>query len=359
MKTGPIGTIRNPPEAAFSALDAAFQEAAGREELRVLHCEVGGTPVRFRVAGTALSEVILEPMLHLSCDPPPDGSGLGLEVDVWDGTAAGVLCAGCVVHPELTAARPQLDVSSDGRFVSYRRTDNLIVLDRGPGRMIGWFADGANPAFAERGRPFGSPLVLWCHDHGVQVVHAALVARRGAGVLIGGSGGSGKTTCALSCLAAGFSYLGDDYVGLRAGADNGFTGYSLYASAHAEPRHLARFTGFPAHAVADATRREDKHMIPLARMPGAALARSTAVRVVILPRVADSRDTSYRGASKGEALLGLAPSSLFAVPHVRKERVDLLADLVETTPCYRLELGRDLSQIPDRILDILGEVGAS
>ena len=47
---------------------------------------------------------------------------------------------------------------------------------------------------------------------GYEVVHTAAIAYQGAGALIAGSPGSGKSTLVLSCLNAGMYHLGDDVV---------------------------------------------------------------------------------------------------------------------------------------------------
>ena len=70
---------------------------------------------------------------------------------------------------------------------------------------------------------------------GVLVLHAGFVAKNGHGVLFAGKAGAGKTTAALSCVWAGFDYLGDDYVGIKGLKGGNFDGYSIYNAAWVEP----------------------------------------------------------------------------------------------------------------------------
>jgi hypothetical protein len=75
--------------------------------------------------------------------------------------------------------------------------------------------------------------------------------------------------------------------------------------------------------------------------------------VVALPRVVDSEETSFCPASKGEALLALAPTSVMflpsASPRPRRRSLDKIAKLVERVPCCWLKLGRDVNHIPDAV----------
>ena len=47
---------------------------------------------------------------------------------------------------------------------------------------------------------------------GMFLLHGAAVGKGGKGVLIGGMGGAGKSTLAVSCLLRGMDFAGDDYV---------------------------------------------------------------------------------------------------------------------------------------------------
>ena len=76
-----------------------------------------------------------------------------------------------------------------------------------------------------------------------------------------------------------------------------------------------------------------------------------AISVVALPRVVDSEETSFCPASKGEALLALAPTSVMFLPSAspRPRSLDKIAKLVECVPCYWLKLGRDVNHIRDAV----------
>jgi hypothetical protein len=89
-------------------------------------------------------------------------------------------------------------------------------------------------------------------------------------------------------------------------------------------------------------------------MPGR-LGAAADVAALALPRVVGSGRTEVRRASAAEALLRLAPSAIFELsPRAGRAEVERLADLASGVPAHRLDLGADLSEVPERILEILG-----
>jgi hypothetical protein len=95
----------------------------------------------------------------------------------------------------------------------------------------------------------------------------------------------------------------------------------------------------------------------LSQIVSARLATSAPIRLLALPRVSGATETRFRPASKAEALLALIPDSLFApIPRPGSRGFQRLARLVEQVPSYSLELGRDLTQIADRVEELLSEV---
>jgi glycosyl transferase family 2 len=310
---------------------------------------LAGRAVSMRIVGRRLAEAMDAPLRHLRCTssiPAP----AALRIDLWDEAETGVSCAGCDPHAD-PAANGQILSSEDGRFVVHARPRTRTGLDRRESHLVGWAAGAARLTLYELGRPLHAQLLLWLSDRRVQPVHAGLVALEEGGVLLGGPGGSGKTTVALSCLQAGLRYLADDYVGLEESRQGSFVGHSLYVSTHVEPGHLRRFPSLLPHAVSGHLPGELKSLVLLPRVFPDRYADHAPIRAIALPIVTGQPRTSWRLASIVETLLRLAPSSLFMLPHVEAGwGFQVLSALAEQVPAFWLELGTDLPEIPSRVL---------
>lgn len=367
---------RSEPDGAFPTADERAAQLFGRlrytfetglEEHESSSFEgayrLAGRLVRMRVLGEELARRAHRPIAHLAVPRPldPDGSWTErpeLTIDLWDESAVGLACAGCVAHRDLTI-QARVTASHEGRFVGEERAQVVTAFDRAAGRIVGWVGDSRRLTRYETGRPLHSQLLLWHRDRAVQAVHSGLVARNGKGVLFGGPGGSGKSTVSLTCLEAGLDYLADDYVGLEPDGRGGYRGYSLYSSTAVDPSHMRRcFPDLVQHEIPGELPHEDKSLVLLSELFPGQLPAVANVRAIALPRVADRVDTAIRPASTFDALLRLAPSSLMALPHSNSGAVglDVLTDFVSSVPTFWLELGRDLPQIPDAVCKILEEV---
>jgi hypothetical protein len=174
-------------------------------------------------------------------------------------------------------------------------------------------------------------------------------------VLLGGQGGSGKTTTSIAAGIGGLEFLGDDHVGLEQLDDGSFTGHSLYNCTRLAPDNVGRFPQLMNRALDYFGLGEEKHLIFLAECEGARLRRSAPVTALALPRLLGSDRTTYVEAGKGEAMLKLAPSSVtmpFRTGHTGFAR---LADLVRAVPCYWFDLGPDVSDVPEALGALLRE----
>jgi hypothetical protein len=89
--------------------------------------------------------------------------------------------------------------------------------------------------------------------------------------------------------------------------------------------------------------------------PGA-LRRSVPIAAVMLPRVVRKEETTYRRASKAQALFAIAPTSVMFLPRPSQRAFDRVADLVERVPAYWLELGSNVDRIPDAVRALAAEV---
>ena len=176
------------------------------------------------------------------------------------------------------------------------------------------------------------------------------------GVIFIGKGGSGKSTSALACVSAGLSYLGDDFIGIREQTDGSFLGYSLYASSLLDPDHLRRLRQLTPYAIPSESPRDPKSLILISRVFPERLQHFAAVRGIIMPRVVAVPRPELQTVSKAAALLAIAPSSLGLQISPGSRSWDLLARLVQRVPCYRLNLGGSIEEIPVCVDRLLGEL---
>jgi hypothetical protein len=229
--------------------------------------------------------------------------------------------------------------------------------------MVVWCGEGF-PA-SDRGQPLFALFAAWLHDLDLQLVHAGLVASGESGALLGGAGGSGKSTTALACMRAGLTYLGDDSIALSLplageGAGEEPWGFSLYASARLEAANLERFPELIGTAEPMDPREPDKLVLyPLDglddRQVRGVTAGSARLAALLLPHVTGGAPRAVPLAP-AKALLLLAPSSIRAMaPQPMVLGFERLARLVESVPCYRLEVGEDLAAVANEVERVLTE----
>ncbi|HUF11281.1 MAG TPA: hypothetical protein VMO47_18310 [Rhodothermales bacterium] len=339
-------------EKAFAGVFAAFQAALEScPHLVQRHaCSFAGREALIRIVGLKCAERLLPPFRHL-IDSGGAPSTAELVIDVWDAGETGMAYSGPVVAPDLMWSEFGFILGEESdRFVGSLRPNLFAWSDRSAGRIVACTPDSGLLALNERAKPLLFPLLLWHGDRDAEVIHAGLVERDGQGVLFGGREGAGKSTAALACLEAGFSYLGDDYIGLRT-ADHGFLGYSLYNSAWLEPTHASLFPSIKGRMIDG---RQKKLPVVLSEIRPDRLGRVASIRAIVLPQMAESASCVIVPASKREAFLALAPTSLVKRPFSRQSGMDKLGRLVESVPAYRLRFGNDLKEVAARIDEVLG-----
>lgn len=340
----------------FKIMREAFAEAkrlhphAFRESTYVL----AGQPVRMRIVGLKFAASMHLPFAHLRAEDPHLPVP-GLTVELWDQSETNVSCQIGLTRDDLDL-HPNLMRPADGRYASYQLQHSLVCLDRGSGFMVGYTSNAEELSLYERGRPLHVLLSLWLKSRDMPVIHAGLVSKNGRGVLLAGPGGSGKSTSAITCACAGFSYLSEDIIGLQS-SDGVFVGHSLYNSTFIEPDHLERFPLLGPHAITGKYPLEKKRLVLLSQIASLRFECACRIHAIVLPRVVHRRESHFRRASKGEALLTLAPSSLLVGERsYGLEGFNKLAKLVEQVPCYWLELGSVLDEIPCVLEEMLSEV---
>lgn len=191
-------------------------------------------------------------------------------------------------------------------------------------------------------------------------LHAACVVepRSGAGVLIAGTSGSGKSSLTIRLAAAGWGYLTDDMLALRDDADSvrafafrrAFS-VSEQSLAGAGSPSLVGLLGSPVHS--DPTKRS---LDPAAGFPGQFVG-SCAPRVLCFSALTGERESRLERLSRAEAMRRLVVHSPWASYDAGTGRAHLgaLGRLAAQCRSFALGAGRDLIEGPGRAAELLAD----
>jgi hypothetical protein len=233
----------------------------------------------------------------------------------------------------------------------------LSVFDATGGRAFYWVRDAEALPYYERGAPLRTLLNWWLSGAGLHCAHAAAVGTSDGALLLTGKGGSGKSTTALACLAAGMGYASDDYCAIAQEPVPAV--YSLYNTGKLrDETDLARQPQFEPW-IANRDRLEDEKLLMfLNEHAPERLLREAPLRAIVLPRVVEGAESSLHPIAPAGALRALAPTTMFQLPGAAQSAMAIMAGLVRAIPCYRLDAGSEIAAIPSLLSDLLGELNA-
>ncbi len=331
------------------AVARAFGEAAAAHGTVERCYALGGSTVCLRFAGAALLPRLTPALEHRRVP----AAKAQLTLHLWDGASTGV----GLPPPPVRLGEPlprgevrgleneqlQLAVGLDAASVS--------LLHTGTGHGYYWIRAAADVSVHERGAPLRSLLHWWMRPRGRHMVHAAAIGTAEGGVLLAGRGGSGKSTTALACLSAGLSFAGDDYCLLS--IEDAPHIYSVYSSAKVAAAQLRHFPLLEALVANGEELGEEKALVFLQPTRAAQLVAGFPLRALLLPRITGQPDARLTRASAFEALRALAPSSIMQLPGAGAAEFQSLSQLVQRVPCYWLELGTAVAEVPAVIQTLL------
>ena len=314
---------------------------------------IAGLPVRLRFAGPALVSAITQAFQHLDVS---DRSAY-LTICIWDTASTGKRMPPPPWEGDDFLARGVIQGYNDDRIhTAFQHGSGAVsLLDAERDTAVFWVSSAEEMPYWEKGSPLRTILHWWLARNERQLVHGAAVGNDRGAVLIGGKGGSGKSTTALACLESDLLYLGDDYTVLR--SDPFAMVYSLYSSAKINADNVERLPHL-GKKISNPDRLDSEKALLFVHdhYPTKTVA-ELPIRAILLPRVTGLRETRLKKTPTAQALAALAPSTIFQLPRAGAEAFKFLAAIAKQVPCFTFEVGTELSGIPRAIEALLAEVG--
>lgn len=342
------------PVAFFNNTLAAFERARGHHSpFFDRFYRLGSLSLRLCILGDGLAEKMTRALNHLSASPLSHPS---LTVFMWDDAST---------HSRMPPppwnwndARllrgEILGYNTDRIYTAYDEgADVLHVLDCETGTAIYWTRDARELPGYEVSAPLRTIWHWFTRTRPAQsqVVHAGAVGTHAGGVLLGGKGGSGKSTSVLACLESPLLYAGDDYCLVT--AEPQLYVHSMYSSAKLNADSIARLPHLSSAIVHTETATKEKAILFLDTEWQGKLIPGFPLVAILLPRVRGGTDSALVPTSPMEALRALCLSTLIQLPRADSVSVQRIQRFVLALPCYVLELGTDLKQIPRLISTLI------
>lgn len=299
---------------------------------------VAGTVVRLSFAGGRLVPYLTRALAHLEAEP-------GVTPDVtfclWDSVSTRVPMLAPPCDREGFSDRGDLFGFNSRRVkTAFHYHDYSVNLfDRKRRIGIYWVQDAALLPYWVLASPLRTLFHWWMEQNGCQLVHAAAVGRDGRALLIVGKGGLGKSSTALTCLEAGFEFLGDDYVIVR--SEPRPTVYSLYATAKINPGDVSRYPAFQPLLARQDVPADEKAVVFLDPHHRALLRREMPIEAIAVPRVVDREGTTFEPEADAVVQQAATFTTMSQLPYAGDHTHRRFAALCRALPGYRIELGCD------------------
>ncbi len=195
-------------------------------------------------------------------------------------------------------------------------------------------------------------LVEILKRRGLYSLHAGGLSANGKCLLIPGTSGAGKSTLTVASLRANFDYMSDDMVFLSDRPD-GFKVLAFPEEVDVSDQTAGFFPELSFLLSAPRRRGWRKKQIHPMQVYGAKVAPHARPAAVVIPRIAKSESSVVTRMDPDEALLEMVPNVLLTEANSCRAHLDALSELVTSTPCYRLETGRDFDQLSVRFRELL------
>ncbi|CAM3772034.1 glycosyltransferase [Smaragdicoccus niigatensis] len=323
-----------------SQVHAAAREAIAASSRRSCDLVIAGCPIRLEFAGDALAEQFLPALaLHVVDEPAPNA----VVVTVWDSASTGVSMPPPVRGTRFTS-RGEIDgfETKHLRSAFHWSEHSVSVLDLDQGVGSYWVSNPSDLPYWARSSPMRTMIGWILRRDGRHLVHGAAVGADGRAALLVGRGGAGKSTTSVRAAAAGFRFLGDDYVAISSDPP---TVHHVYATAKLTPdTTIGDFAR--SHSPGD-----EKATL---QMPSVLVERSMPLSAIASVRITGTRDSEVEATTREGVRAAALNSTLEQIPHPDglEDAVDALLDRI---PSGQLGIGADSVQLLSALRSILDD----
>lgn len=244
---------------------------------------------------------------------------------------------------------------NDNVRVAYQvREDILMLADMSRIRALVQVPSLSDLPYYEKAKPIRDVFHWFMSGAGLHLLHAAVIGREDAGVLLPGRSGSGKSSVALAGLMAGMHYVGDDMV--LVDQANSPRAYGLYTTVNVVRADLHHGLPVTARILNSNGPPSDKAVFRLHPEPYG-FRSGIPLKALLVPCIGGST-MSIEPCSGARALSSLAPSTLMQMAGEREQLFAQCARLARQLPAFILHTGprterypEDISYTINRLLD--------
>jgi hypothetical protein len=206
---------------------------------------------------------------------------------------------------------------------------------------IYWAIDAAEVPWWETTFSFRVIFHWWSRNKPLQLMHAGAMSNDGeSGWLIPGPSGSGKSTSCMRLLLQGTYYLSDDYVIVSTEAP--FKVFSLYQTAKINADNFdSSFSALASQLTNPDTYQEQKAVLLIGQHYPKQLLTEIKLLGILVPKITDQEHSSMQAVSPAKALMSIAPTTLFHLPHHREDAFAKISRVVNSVPTFQWLLGSD------------------
>lgn len=326
----------------FLTLAENFQVACAQQTVVKRFYQIGHRILCLVFAGEALVNITTAALQQCAVQ----AERADLTIYCWDSVSTHSSMPPPPWEPSAQTFRGDIKGYNNSRYITaYVHYDVLYALDRDTQQGFFWTHDAKRLPFYFAAAPL-RPLLHWfCRLQALHLFHAAGVAYQDRGVLIAGRGGSGKSTSAVLCMQAGLDYLGDDYVAV--GLEPQPTIHNLFNTAKVVKAGLIDIPALAAtHGYLAKTPDYEK-----ATLFFDSLKKQVPLHAILVGKVMPAVvDTVIHKISALEAIKALVPTTMAQIPGIYEDVLTYVKQLTSLVPCYRIEFGSDLKEIPRVIM---------